>query len=320
MHIQQTERSTERPTLQELTQIASEMVRFCTSHLNSNEQIVGSETSTGTIVTAADLNLSERYLTFASSQFPGSFSEEHDPKAPDGSLMRLQYSELLMFDPLDGTGDKKYGSPDTPSGMGYSSLVTVVNNNEAVGGVCIRPAHHEVLIFHEGEMHRYRITNQQSGILAKEPADAFLGTHLRKTNPNPNEIRVNNRPAYPDTNFPPEFFENVNEVAEGEFTFVPTEAGGAGDSLSRLMLGDLDLVYSGRKTDWKNWDTDLFKGAINQYGGRITDYSGKPLAGINNEDLWHTNGVLASICPPRVQELWIKAIQASEGLYYDPRE
>src|SRR5688572_26023766 len=81
---------------------------------------------TGVITLGSDQSLSELYLRWARRLWPGSFSEEDDPIDPDGRPIRSQSNELVVFDPVDGSGDRKYGTPGTPSGDGYSSLACYI--------------------------------------------------------------------------------------------------------------------------------------------------------------------------------------------------
>ena len=70
-------------------------------------------------------------------------------------------------------------------------------------------------------------------------------SNLKKVPTNANTIRVNFRPAYPNTNFPDELLDKATQLSDNKFRFVQVEAGGAGDAFSRLIKGELDIVYSG---------------------------------------------------------------------------
>lgn len=109
---------------------------------------------------------------------------------------------------------------------------------------------------------------------------------------NDNIVRVNVRKAYPEVNFDADFWEFAKEKTG--VTFQEVRSGGAGDSLSKLVLGELDLVVA-RKGDWKSWDTGPFDPMIAGLEGKMTDCDGNPLGNYQREDLWHRRGVVASV-------------------------
>lgn len=260
------------------------------------DPIVFGGDDTGTMTRQSDLMISKVYHDHAAGLMRFAFSEESEkPEQLAGRIpRRVGQAQIMEYDEVDGTGDRKkaIGGKESASARGYTSLATFLENGVPVAGICVRPAHNELWIF-----------SLDKGIeLFSVSAD---GTQIepvvfkRADRPNAQEIRVNFRPAYhPETSFPERVFELAGELSGRRYRYVPVEAGGAGDCFCRLLRGDLDLVQSGTRTDWKSWDTDLFSIALAKLNGMLTDYCGDPLAtnkAYLDPDPWHTNGVLASL-------------------------
>lgn len=263
----------------------------------TDKEVSGSG-DTGTVVLQSDLANSEYLLGVARKEYPGSFSEEDDPRFNGGLPSRLMHSNLWMVDPVDGTGDRKYGKPGTASGDGYSILSTFLARDSAEIGIAVRPAHNSAIVHAEGETSLVQLDSLLAHSLMRI-------IHPRRDG----AVRVNVRPAYPKTHMPPDFWEYVEKFSG--ITFKEAEAGGAGDSLSRLLLGNLDVVIA-RVGDWKAWDTGPFDKAIRSLGGRMTDGRGEKLRGYREVDLWHRQGVIASILNGDAHDALVYAIKAYE--------
>lgn len=266
---------------------------------------------TGTVTLVSDVSMSHYLLELARAKYPGSFSEE-DALDPTKLAPSEKY---FLIDPIDGSGDRKYGQPGTPSGDGYSVLNSFVAGDRSVAGTVYRPAYRQVLIGAEGKIHRYQV--DAAGKLQEQPFQ-----RVGRSDGDP--VRVNIRPAYPNTNFPEEFWQFVS--AQAGIEVVQVETGGAGDSLARLVLGGaggLDMVYSGRKGDWKTWDTGPFEPMLQTLSGRLTDTRGQPLGGHRRTDQWHATGVMASIGVNEAHTAVVQAIaewnRTHDPLVFDPR-
>lgn len=270
---------------------------------------------TGSIVKQTDISISIALLNLARRSHPGSFSEEHD--SHDRGIifpLREKYVRLRKksirdgvweIDPVDGTGDRDKGEPGSPERMGYSILANFVRNGEVDSSVVVRPAYNQVLTYRNGTI---QLTENE---VARE-----ITTATREENrlvweqpDQQNVVRVNVRKAYPEVKFPPDFWEFAHKLTGIRFQEV--RCGGAGDALSKLVLGELDLVVA-RKGDWKTWDTGPFDPMIKKLGGRLTDCDTNPLEGHNRVDLWHHRGVVASIGK--------KGLEAHDGLVIAMKE
>lgn len=318
--------------LPELRQALRHMIAASTTLLDHTEfdAILSGHGDTGTVTMQSDLTLNQQYLEYAASQGRFAFSEESDPKNSNGAPARLGQRFIDQRDPVDGSGDRKFGAPGTASQMGFTSLASFVEDGVVTAGICIRPAHREAWLFHEQGIERYQIA-ENFRQMTRVPYSAADQQNI--SGDNRHEIRVNFRPAYPGTNIPESVLERASELSAGRYRFVYRESGGAGDSLCRLLTGDLDIVLSGRKTDWKSWDTDPFVPALRHFGtsGVMTSYQGDPLnrRADRDLDLWHTSGVIASIANREAHQFLCAAIIESRTdtsigkdgrpLIYDPR-
>lgn len=265
---------------------------------------------TGTVTLGSDVSMSHYLLEEARQQYPGSFSEED---ALDPTTLPT-HEKYFLIDPIDGSGDRKYGQPGTPSGDGYSVLSSFVMRDRVAAGMVHRPAYRQVLIGVEGKIYLYRVT--ADGKFQEQP--------FQREPKSDSVIRVNVRAAYPQTNFPKEFWKFVS--AQSGIEVVEVETGGAGDSLARLVLGGtngLDIVYSGRKGDWKTWDTGPFEPMLQSLGGRLTDSTGQALGRHRRTDQWHATGVIASVGVTAAHNAVIQGIaewnRTHEPLVFDPR-
>ncbi len=274
----------------------------------------------GKIVKETDIKISGALLKLAKQKYPGSFSEEHDPKdknhifPPKEKFARLRKWAIRMgkwmIDPVDGTGDRDKGEPGTPEGMGFSILNTFVRNGIVEAGIVVRPAYNQVLTYKDGQI---QLTEKNT---SKEiTTESREATRRDVSSDDPDVVRVNIRTEYPQTHFPkvpdvPEDFWDFATKITG-YRFEQVRGGGAGDSLSKLVLGELDLVVA-RVGDWKSWDTGPFDPMIEKLGGTLTNCDGKQLGGYDREDLWHRRGVIASIGE--------KGVQAHAALLHAMRE
>jgi fructose-1,6-bisphosphatase/inositol monophosphatase family enzyme len=295
-----------------------------------DDRVLSGAHDTGTVVLKSDKDICKLFREFLSRMGEEGFSEELDPsvaiqnRSENQSVevpTRLFQPKMVQVDPVDGSGDRKYGSRGTPSGDGFTSLVSFIENRVAVGGICLRPAHGELWIFQRGAIELWKIAHDGK-ILERLP---FMRPERDRDD---NVIKVNFRPAYPKANFPDEVLVAADSISGGALTFEAREAGGAGDSFCRLLKGELDIVTSGRTTDWKTWDTDPFAMAIAALGGCVCDYAGNPLRLSPSRDpqLVHLNGVFASIGVTRAAQLLRDAIDAANTpdqfgrpLVYDPK-
>jgi 3'-phosphoadenosine 5'-phosphosulfate (PAPS) 3'-phosphatase len=253
----------------------------------------------GSIQMSSDVDNSRILLGIARPKFGGSFSEEDDPQDEHGRYLRLRDDFIRqgfwMIDPVDGSGDRRYGGPGTPERSGYSILAAHLRDGEVQSSIVVRPesVYSRMLTFKNGEIFAHSTdsffwqSNRQPIMQGYKVTEKSRGVD----NSN-NEVRVNVRNAYSDVNFPPDFWKFAQN--ETGIKFVPVRRGGAGDSLSELVLGGLDLVVA-RKGDWKAWDTGPFDPMIRTLGGKLTDCDNNPLGGYNRPDLWHHRGVIASI-------------------------
>lgn len=250
----------------------------------SDEEIIEGAGNTGTIVTSADLAVSDFLLAYARKSFPGSFSEEDDPVDQEGNHIRLKPDFVsqgyFIIDPIDGTGDRRYGTTGSPERKGYSVLATFMKDGNVSASLVERPAYQQEIIYIDGQ------------IIVIENGKARKLEHPTRTDSQNETVRVNVRKAYEGVNFPPDFWKFAYEVTGTRFEEV--RSGGAGDSLSKLVLGDVDLVVA-RKGDWKVWDTGPFDPMVKLLGGKMTDCDNNPLGGYLRNDLWHRNGVVASL-------------------------
>ena len=259
-----------------------------------SDRVLEGEGDTGTIVAESDISMSTFLLRTAIGElgYPASFSEESEAKwakqaeaGDEPQRMQVGNGRLYVIDPVDGSGDRKFGKPGTPSGDGYTSLTTRFGPNGSEIGIILRPAHGQTIITVDRTLHR----QGRSGIIfLHDEGDSHIRRWATPVVPS-RTLRVNVRPAYPQTHFPRGFWEFIGREIGKDIEEV--EAGGAGDSLSRLLLGELDLVHSGIKGDWKLWDTGPFTPAPMHFA----NYNGL-LEFINHPtecDLWHRSGVLA---------------------------
>jgi 3'-phosphoadenosine 5'-phosphosulfate (PAPS) 3'-phosphatase len=263
----------------------------------------------GSIQTSSDVDNSRFLLGLSRPKFRGSFSEEDDPQDEHGRYLRLRddfiRQGLWMFDPVDGSGDRIYGEPGTPERNGYSILASHLRDGEVQASIVVRPEfdYSRILTFKDGKVFAHNSSSffwRQDGQAIIQGHDVTDSSRLavqdrdiqRGVIRSAKEVRVNVRDAYSDVNFPPDFWKFAQK--ETGIKFVPVRRGGAGDSLSELVLGGLDLVVA-RKGDWKAWDTGPFDPMIRTLGGKLTDCDNNPLEGYNRPDLWHHRGVVASI-------------------------
>lgn len=276
----------------------------------ARDVVLSGADDTGTVTLGSDVSMSHYLLEQARKQYPGSFSEEDalDPTALSAD------AKYFLIDPIDGSGDRKYGQPGTPSGDGYSVLSSFVVCDRVAAGMVYRPAYRQILIGAEGKVHIYQVSTDGK----------FQEQQFQRASKSDRVIRVNVRSAYPQTNFPKEFWQFVS--AQSGIEIVEVETGGAGDSLARLVLGGthgVDIVYSGRKGDWKTWDTGPFEPMLQMLGGRLTDSTGQALGRYRRTDQWHATGVVASVGVTAAHNAVIQAIaewnRTHEPLVFDPR-
>jgi hypothetical protein len=281
---------------------------------------------TGEIVLASDLTLSQDYVRLAERAHVVGFTEEEDPRSERGVPHRIGAHIAYQFDPVDGSGDRRFGQdqPGTAAAEGYTSLASIIENGEVTAGICIRPSnyHRQVWIFAPHGIELFSISPDFQR-LERRP-------FTREVPDTGNLIRVNRRPAYPQTNFPDDVLELASELSRGAFRYIWQDAGGAGDCFCRLVEGDLDIVVSGRRTDWKSWDTDPFSLGIKHLAGKMTRYDERPLDKVATRDLdlWHTGGVISSIGCADAHGHFCEALRIYEErsgmrdgrpLIYDPR-
>jgi 3'-phosphoadenosine 5'-phosphosulfate (PAPS) 3'-phosphatase len=258
------------------------------------------EGDAGTIVKQTDLQISSSLLSLARDKYPGSFSEEHDQK--DRSIifpLSKKYARLRkrvirrgkwMVDPVDGTGDRDKGQTDAERN-GYGILSSFVKEGKVEASIAVRPAYNHVLTYRDRKIRLTHLVHEDASteITSQSREEVVRGQSQE------NVVRVNIRRAYPEVNFTtdaPDFWDFAKEKTGITFKEVP--CGGAADSLSKLVLGELDLVVA-RKGDWKSWDTGPFDPMIEAFGGKLTDCDNNTLGGYDREDLWHRRGVVASI-------------------------
>lgn len=121
----------------------------------STEKVISGHGDTGTIVTDQDLQVSERLLRIARGYYPGSFSEENDPKVGRTFirlLPRNRVKGIWMIDPIDGTGDRKYGEVGSPERKGYSILSSFINPQGKIeASIVVRPAYNQELLYRHGD-------------------------------------------------------------------------------------------------------------------------------------------------------------------------
>jgi hypothetical protein len=261
------------------------------------EDILHGAGDTGTIQTVSDIRISAALLDPIRPKFPGSFSEEDDPRDETGFLrLRPEYIDLglWMDDPKDGTGDWRYGEPESPERMGITTLATFLEGDNPTAGIIVRPYYGQTLTNHHGRTQLI----QHGGSTEITPATRNVFDD--------DLVRVNERRAYPHANLPTEFWDFARNETGVNFHLV--RRGGAGDSLSELVLGGLDIVYEagkiadrdkergmvGTNGDWKGWDTGAAHKMIEGQGGRLSDRFNRPLKGYVREDLWHRDGVIAT--------------------------
>ncbi len=281
------------------------------------DRVIRGHGDTGTITLASDESISARLLRAVRREHPGSYSEEDDPSAEDGSPVRCQHSKLWVIDPVDGSGDRRaFAGQDRPAARGYSILATLYDRGEVVTSLCARPAYGELWHFSRNGIQRFRVEGETLSPLAFSSAGRSVERGGR--------IRVGVRPAYPQTNFPESLLLGAGQRCFGDFQFEPVEVGGAGDAFAQLIEGRIDLLVSGRKTDWKVWDTAPFVLPVQHLRGRLTDYQNRPLTrGPSALDQWHTDGVIASVGCERAHEAYLEALLEARALdptlVFDPR-
>ena len=281
------------------------------------DRVLRGHGDTGTITLASDESISSQLLRAVHSQFPGSYSEEDDPCGSDGLPLRCQHETLWVVDPVDGTGDRRaFAGQDRPAARGYSILATLFDRGEIVTSLCARPAYGELWHFSPEAIRRFQVTGERlTQISFTPPTRASVANGV---------VRIGFRPAYPQTNFPESLLESASPYLGNGRRLQAVEVGGAGDAFAQLIEGKIDLLVSGKKTDWKVWDTAPFVLPLRRLGGQLTDYTNQELVrGPHDRDQWHTGGVIASLGCADAHRCFLQALEAARradpALVFDPR-
>jgi len=281
------------------------------------DKVLRGHGDTGCITLASDESISAQLLRAVRPTFPGSYSEEEDPRNAQGQPQRCQHDTLWVVDPVDGSGDRRaFDGQDRPAARGYSILAALVERGKTAAGLCARPAYGEIWHFLPREIRRFEVTGET---LTRVPFTPPVRPAVER-----GVVRIGFRPAYPQTNFPQELLHAASQHLGHGRRYEAVEVGGAGDAFSQLIEGKLDLVVSGKKTDWKVWDTAPFALALRTLGGRLTDYHDSDLTrGPHDLDQWHTGGVIASVGCADAHQAFLKALSAARSvdptLVFDPR-